>query len=332
MKLQPTHIIFRCLAMTALVAVVACGGDGDDDDSFRLRESGTAEATQPQVNTTDSHGATQSTAAPKDITSRLEVPALKSGNTFVYHNVQYNNHTVMNYCLEFDPVKMHSRWVAFRFDGDTRGKASNVGRTEAWADDPALPSSMRVGIDYFGGDYNRGHLVASYDRQYSYDANAQTFYMSNMSPQLGNFNARYWARLEGLVQKMGRNTSPYSNFEDTLYVVKGGYIDSDLRGWLSRPNGKQMAIPGYYFMALLRVKGPANEASSYAAAGFWIKHDNYPYSNADEIPLTAFTDRNQVVTIDRLEQLTGIDFFHNLPDNIETTVEATVSTGVWLKN
>lgn len=330
MRLNRAHIIFRFLAVTALVAITACGGD-DEDDNFRLRESGSAESARPQVNTTDDHGATQSTTAPKEITSRLEVPALKSGNTFVYHNVQYNNHTVMNYCLEFDPAKMHSRWVAFRFDGDTRSKASNVGRTEAWADDPALPSSMQIGTSYFGGEYNRGHLVASYDRQYCYDANAQTFYMSNMSPQLSNFNGCYWARLEGLVQKMGRNTSPYSNFEDTLYVVKGGYIDGNLRGSLSRPNGKQMAIPGYYFMALLRVKGPADNASSYAAAGFWIKHENYPYSDSNSIPLTAFTDRSQIKTIDELEQLTGINFFHNLPDEIENVVEATVSTGVWLK-
>lgn len=305
--------------MAALVAVVACGGDDDDDDNgYRLRNDGNAAAVQP---TTSSNG----------IASRLEVPALKTGNTFVFHNVQYNNHTVMNYCLEFDPVKMHSRWVAFRFDGDTRIINKNVGRTEAWADDPSLPSSMWVGTNYFGGSYNRGHLVASYDRQYSYDANAQTFYMSNISPQLKNFNDCYWARLESLVQKMGRNKSPFTNFQDTLYVVKGGYIDGSLRGWINRPNGKQMAVPGYYFMALLKVKGQADDAGSYAAAGFWIKHEDYPYGDVDDVPLTAFTDRKQVVTIDKLEELTGIDFFHNLPDNIESVVEADLKTGIWLK-
>lgn len=315
MRLNRAHIIFRFLAVTALVAITACGGDGDDEDGFRLRDSGSADTAQP-------------TTTPKDIISRLEVPALKEGNTFVYHNVQYNNHTVMNYCLEFDPDKMHSRWVAFRFDGDTRGKASNVGRTEAWSDDPDLPSSMRVGYDYFGG-YSRGHLVASYDRQYCYEANAQTFYMSNISPQISSFNSCYWARLEQLVQKMGRNTSPYTNFEDTLYVVKGGYIDGNLRGWISRPNGKQMAVPSYYFMALLRIKGK----TQYDAAGFWIEQRNdYPYSDTNSIPVTAFTDRNQIKTIDALEQLTGIDFFHNLPDDIENDVESKVSTGVWLKD
>jgi len=34
-------------------------------------------------------------------------------------------------------------------------------------------------------------------------------------------------------------------------------------------------------------------------------------------------------TIDALEQETGIDFFHNLPDNIENTVEATYNVNDW---
>lgn len=309
MQLRHTHIILCCLAMAALTAVVACGGDGEDNDGIRLRDSSKAEAAQ----------------APIDA-NRIEVPALKSGNKFVCHTVQYNGHTVMNYCLEFDPNRMHSRWVAFRFDGDTR--ARNVSRQDAWANDPDLPSSMWVGTEYFNG-YNRGHLVASNDRRFCREANQQTFYMSNMTPQLGSFNSIYWARLEQVVQTMGWNQYPYKDFADTLYVVKGGFIDnaSDLRGSLTRPNGKMMAIPGHYFMALLRVKG-----KQYDAAGFWLAHTSYPYENAEDVPVTAFIDRNQIVKIDQLEELTGIDFFHNLPDDIETDVESKLSTGIWLKN
>ena len=35
------------------------------------------------------------------------------------------------------------------------------------------------------------------------------------------------------------------------------------------------------------------------------------------------------MSIDALEQETGIDFFHNLPDNIENTVEATYNVNDW---
>ena len=300
------HLILICMVSVALMATVACGHD--EETVVHLRDSGTAEASTPVVN------------LPSDIISRLEVPALKDGNTFVYHKVQFNGHKVMNYCLEFDPNKMHSRWVAFRFDGETRLR--NVSRSDAWSDDPELPSSMWVGTEYFSS-YNRGHLVASNDRRFCLEANQQTFYMSNMSPQIGNFNSPYWARLEQLVQELGWNVS----FADTLYVVKGGYIDNanDLKGYITRPNGKSMAVPGHYFMALLRVKG-----TTYNAVGFWLQHKSYPYGgDTHNVPITVFLDH--LVTIDRLEAYTGIDFFHNLPDDIENRVEAETSSGLWLK-
>ena len=141
---------------------------------------------------------------------RIEVPARKSGNTFVAHTVEFNGHEVMNYCLEYDPKRMHSRWVAFRFDGDTRPK--QVSRSdEPFADDPKLPRNMWIGTQSFNGSrgqhYSRGHLVASADRLFSREANEQTFYMSNISPQIDAFNAPYWARLENIVQNKGRNTA-----------------------------------------------------------------------------------------------------------------------------
>ncbi len=301
------------LAMTALVAVVACGKDSDEP--FLLSGGGSSPSSPPTLEPDE-----------KGVAARLEVPALKSGNTFVYHTTTEGGRKVMSYCLEFDPAKMHSRWVAFRFDGLTRPR-SNVGRTEAWSDDPALPLSMHIGTNYFGSPYNRGHLCASYDRQYSFAANAQTFYMSNMSPQVGDFNAYYWTTLEQLVQDCGRSAS----FADTLYVVKGGYIDdtSDLKrstaypdGYLSRPNGKRMAIPSHYFMALLRVKG-----GSYTSIAFWTTNDSHGYSNGNYAPRSVV--RQDAISVRQLEELTGIDFFHNLPDNIEKSVEATFDFNTW---
>ena len=308
-KIRP--IIIAGMVMAVLVAVITCGGD--DDSGIRFGGGGIATPAIPGA----------------EFTTRLEVPKLKTGNTFVAHTVAYNNRTVMNYCLEFDPTMMHSRWVAFRFDGITRQR--KVSRSDSWTDDPLLPTSMHVGTEYFSG-YNRGHLVASNDRRFCLEANQQTFYMSNMSPQIGNFNSPYWAKLEQIVQHMGWNaTMPdkekdFRNFADTLYVVKGGYIDDpqEVRSYIQRPNGTRMAVPGHYFMALLRLKG-----TTYNAVAFWLEHKNYPYSgDTKNVPNNAFLDH--IMSVDRLEQLTGIDFFHNLPDDIENRVEAECSTGLWL--
>ena len=74
--------------------------------------------------------------------------------------------------------------------------------------------------DFRGSAYDRGHLVASADRLYSIPSNEQTFYYSNMSPQINSFNGGIWAHLEKRVQDWGR----LSAIRDTLYVEKGGSV------------------------------------------------------------------------------------------------------------
>ena len=78
-------------------------------------------------------------------------------------------------------------------------------------------------------------------------------------------------------------------------------------------------------MALLRVKG-----TTYNSIGFWIEQRDYGYEDTYFIPSTIFSTNHQVRSIDELEQLTGIDFFHNLPDDIENKVEKEYSEGLWL--
>ena len=245
-------------------------------------------------------------------TRRLETPALKGGNYFIYHNTKVGTDSVMTYCYEYDPQKQHSRWIAFRFDSKTRTK--NVSRTDAWSDDPKLPSHCHIGTRGFSG-YDRGHICASADRLYSRNANEQTFYMSNMSPQLSKFNQNYWVTFEGHVQELGRNSS----FADTLYVVKGGTIeDNQILTYVERDNGTRVAVPQYYFMALLKVKN-----NVYTAIAFWADH------KANTKNATISDMQKAAITIDELEKKTGIDFFHNLPDAAESVVESQITLSAW---
>ncbi len=243
----------------------------------------------------------------------VEVPALKEGNLYVYHNTISGSDSVMTYCYEYNPEKQHTRWIAFRFDGKTRAKS--VSRSDAWSDDPKLPVECHIGTEGFSG-FDRGHICASADRLYSYAANAQTFYMCNMSPQYSRFNQNYWVAFEGHVQDLGRNAS----FADTLYVVKGGTIeDNQILSYVHRYNGASVAVPAYYFMALLKVKN-----NVYTGIAFWTEHKNTNYGNVGKSAIAA-----AAVTIDELEEKTGIDFFHNLPDAAETAVEKSFTLSAW---
>ena len=320
--------LLTLVTVAALVVTMAGCGEDDKYEGLNLRPSSSLnnQGNNGQSNEENSEdeqrpstpASTVEASGSLEDTVRMEVPVLKEGNYFVSHyTTEQGGLKVMSYCYEWDPTKNHTRWVAFRFDNVTRVKSANVGRTEAWDDDPDLPEQWHVGTATFKG-YTRGHLCASADRQYSREANAQTFYMSNMSPQEYNFNAYYWGELESLVRNCGQNSS----FADTLYVVKGGYIDnsSDLIGYVSRGNGLQVAIPGHYFMALL-----AYDKGSYSSIGFWVAHDSKGYNTYPPRSVLA----NDAVSIDRLEELTGIDFFHHLPDNIEKAVEATCDFNDW---
>lgn len=250
---------------------------------------------------------------PQGYAKRIEVPALKGGdmNLFVTHTTQYNGKTVITYSYEWDCEKKHSRWVAFTFS--TATPDNNVGRNDNFKEDTSIPAQYRTTLkDYslYSSQYSRGHLCASSDRQYSKEANQQTFLLSNMSPQIQNgFNGGIWQRLEEQVQKWG-NISVSS---DTLYVVKGGTIkDGQIKEYIGE--SKDVPVPKYYFMAILYLK-----SGNYHAIGFWLEHK--AYSNNDY--------KQYALSIDELEQNTGIDFFANLPDDIENKVEATYQASDW---
>ena len=252
---------------------------------------------------------------PSGYASMLEIPALKGGsmNQFITHKTKRNGKDYPTYSLEYSYKYKHSYWIAYRFDNTTGG---NVGRNEAYKPDPELPSQYAAKHnDYTNSGYTRGHLCASSDRQYSKEANQQTFYMSNISPQSGNgFNqsGSAWNTGEDKVQAWGYNISRST---DTLYVVKGGTIgEGMIKGYIKN----EIAIPKYFFMAVLFRSG-----DNYKAIGFYMPHENLKDDPDKKDP------KKYLMSIDALEQETGIDFFHNLPDNIENTVEATYNVNDW---
>lgn len=296
-------------AAAVIFTVAACG---DDDEGIVYGGGGGGGGNVP------------TTLKEKDAERRLEVPARKSSNIFISHWTVEGKDSVMNYCYEYDKKAYHTRWVAYRFDGIT--SKVGTGRSNEWGDDPILAKAgISLGAGYLSG-YNRGHICPSADRVYSVDANVQTFYTSNMSPQNGVFNPGLWAQHEEFVRNLGRrcysqNSSNYSKrFADTLYVVKGGTInDGNTLGTTYFTSSKKykVTIPKYYFVALLKVRG-----GIYNAVGFLFEH-----KSSDTDP--NFNAFDYAMSIDELESFTGIDFFANLPDKTEISIENAYAESAW---
>ena len=255
---------------------------------------------------------------------RLEFPRFYQGTNKTYEVTHYTTEAnlgeLCNYSIEWDAKLKANRWTCYELYDVLLKK--NVKRQDAFQQDPEIPANEQTSPDdYRGSGFSRGHLCPSGDRCYSYEQNKQTFYLSNMQPQIQGHNGGVWQQLEDKVRSWAGKC-------DTLYVVKAATIDKaeyicnkkDLNE-IAEKEGKPAGslhfpgiVPKYFYMALLAYDKKTN---TYRALGIWSPH--YKKSKYDYI------------TIEELQKRTGIDFFCNLDDTIEKAVEATVDSDYWEK-
>lgn len=158
-----------------------------------------------------------------------------------------------------------------------------------------LPDST---FSYDGFGYDRGHLAPSADFRWSADALSESFYYSNMSPMLAEFNRDSWAKLEDVFRSY-----IYRNPETQLYIVTGPVLTDDLSKIPRAQNN--VTIPKQFFKVAL-------DLTNKRAIAFLMPNAK------NENPLETYA-----VSIDEVEALTGIDFYHQLSDDLESNLEAT---------
>ena len=251
--------------MSFLLAFSACSSDGDDQGSPK-----DSNANKNVV----------SASVPTEATG-LEFPKIVANGTS--RNVVLVRRTAdygVTYSTYYDLDKKSPRWCCYQICQSNNKKnwtrkqwegATWMGKKwsgDPFQKDPDVDADCQPPVtkEFSTSGYDRGHIVASEDRVYSQDANGQTFYMTNMYPQMHDFNAGIWEDMEKLV----RNFLTYD------------------------------------------MSTQASHAKDYQPIGFWFRHSAYGSSE---------TVKGHVVNIKRLEELTGLDFFCNLPDDIERSVE-----------
>ena len=305
-----------CILFAVLYAFISCGSGDVPENPSQI----------PEV-VVNSNANTQTDA------TALEIPRLNTNYAYAVHYVEVGGEPVLNLAIEWIAEKKHANWVAFSFDATTA--QDKVTRTDNWANDPVLQPGTDA--DYWNNfhkndGFDKGHLCASEDRVYMKEANWQTFYYSNMSPQFNSFNGGFWQKLEAKVQTWGRST--ISGKFDKVYVAKGGTVNELLVSHQATTKGGDgkypntdengltsggLICPKYYFMAVLAEKNGA-----YQALAFLVEH-------REDWSKTPTKEEMQacVVSIDILEKKTGIDFFCNLPDGVENEVEAFFDLTEW---
>ena len=214
-----------------------------------------------------------------------------------YTNSTHSGIKIRNYSMLYDTNLKMAYWVAYPLCSWYLGE---TGRTDAWDYDPELTESLQPNLGKGINGYDRGHQIPSGDRTRSRSINEQTFYYTNMTPQIGSkMNQTIWADLEKAVRG-------WSSATDTLYVITGAMptttTDKTIK-YVQDNSGKNMAVPKYYFKVLAR-----KVSGQYQTVGY--KLDN-----------TSYSDRNYnigLVSVKELEEMTGFTFFPDVPEITES--------------
>lgn len=241
----------------------------------------------------------------------LELPAQIDNDNYIY--AAHYASSMRNYTICYDVEKMTSLWVAYPLHACYVGASD---RSDAWEFDPTISSALQTSVYKGYGDYatrnlDRGHQIPSADRTASVALNKQTFYFTNVTPQLGGLNQRKWEQLETWVRQQA--------VSDTLYVVTGALFQTagnnePIETILNYNDQKTVPLPNYYYKALLK-----RHNSSYTSIGFWMKH---------EAASGAIVSANACSVAD-IEQRSGFKFFDALPDQIEQSVKASFTAADW---
>lgn len=309
-------------ALLAVLSMAACGSSDDGDGNGSGNGSGSGTGGGSSVINTNKNEVTTDKAV-----TRLEFPKLKGGNSIIRvyrdgNSKQYDPDNV-NYSVEWDCDKKSQRWSCYIITKNNRAKNTERYKSESnqYPNDPELAASNRWEKDFFySSGFDHGHICNSQDRLYSFNANYQTFYLTNMQPQYKVFNGTHPDHLySGIWIKMENYLHNFKlDYKDTMYVCKGGTIDKE-EHILTRIQGK-LIVPKYFFVAVL-VKKMVNGQAFYKSIGMWFPHTNV-YHGDDKLS-------DYTMSIKDLEAKTGIDFFCNLPDNIEQDVESKKILSDW---
>lgn len=207
----------------------------------------------------------------------------------------------LGYTVSYNADWLLPNWVAYEL---TNAEVSgDQERTNHFKPDPLVNGDPVVTSDYSNSGYDRGHMAPAGDMKWSEQAMRESFYMTNMCPQVHSLNAGDWKDLEELVRGLAQR---YGN----IYIACGPIVSEPYK---TIGQIRKIAVPQSFYKVLLRQK-----QDEWTAIGFVM-----PNQAGNKHLMT------YMLTVDEVEQMTGIDFFYNLPDEVEKQVESTFVVGDW---
>lgn len=193
-------------------------------------------------------------------------------------------------------------WVAWELLArETDG--SNSRYNKFWMDEEVEGCPQTS--DYTRSGFDRGHMCPAADQKWSDKAMVDCFSLANIVPQDNALNTGAWKTLENKERQWAQRDS-------AIVIVAGPiYTGRDRQ----RIGAAGVRVPGAFFKVMIAPYLPEPRGIAFV----------YPNMTSPG------NMENYVMTIRDVEKLTGYDFFHNLPDDIEDKVETVASFKDWNK-
>lgn len=204
------------------------------------------------------------------------------------------------FSLSYNEPFEQAEWVAYTLE--KKHLTSDVRKRPYFIEDPKVKTKSADWRNYKGSGYDRGHLCPAGDRRFSEFAYNETFYTSNISPQNREFNAGVWNQLEMRIRQWVKKSG-------THFIITGGVLEKGLE----EIGEEDVDVPRYYYKIVAK-----GSLKNLKAIGFLM--ENRPSSKSIQ---------QFAVTIDAIEKRTGIDFFQELPDDMEGKLEGQILTKGW---
>ena len=179
----------------------------------------------------------------------------------------------------------------------------NVVRNSYIVDKEAGPPRQEFS-DWYDAPANtdHGHICPAADNKWSKAAINQSFLLTNMCPQDHDLNGGDWATLEDRCRGWARRYGE-------IYIAAGPVF---FNGITKTMGANKVGVPDAFYKVVLYL------GKSPKALGF-IFPNNGTHHRLEEY----------LLSVDEVEQVTGFDFFHNLPDDVENIIEAQSDLKLW---
>ncbi len=214
----------------------------------------------------------------------------------------------VGYTVSYNAQNRIPNWVAWHLTAshaDGRYKRNN----QVFHEDMEVGSPRAYDSDYRSSGYDRGHMCPAGDNKWNREAQEQSFLFTNICPQRHNLNAGAWNDVELQCREWAKR---YGN----LYIVCGPVLYDQQHRTIGR---NRVVVPEAFFKVILRKEDRSGRSKGY------YKAIGFVYENKG-----ASRDMSRYVrSVDEIEELTGLDFFSDLPDNIEAIVEQSADLQDW---